>query len=162
MFDILAYCWPALSGKYVHLNRTCIKLENSYLHQNNTRIYPVCHWIGLYLRASINVMSCIQSMSPPLHSTPPLSTEHAMSCLQMTPGLIYIWRPVLYKGTSCMVYRDVMYGIKAYCIQMTDFLIDWLWMPGSPGRTHSIRWCATCELQFTSSRAQSGAVLIYG
>ena len=27
-------------------------------------------------------------------------------------------------------------------------MIDWLWMPGSPGRTHRIRWCATCVVSY--------------
>ena len=32
---------------------------------------------------------------------------------------------------------------------MIDRLIDWLWMLGSPGRTHlSIRWCTTCVVNY--------------
>ena len=35
--------------------------------------------------------------------------------------------------------------------------IDWLWMPGSPGRTHRVRWCATCVVTYNlpPPRAQS-------
>ena len=33
--------------KYLHLNRACLSSEKSYLHLKNTRIYTICHWIGL-------------------------------------------------------------------------------------------------------------------
>ena len=36
-----------LTEKYLHLNRKCLNPENSYLHLKNTRIYTVCHCIGL-------------------------------------------------------------------------------------------------------------------
>ena len=36
-----------LTEKYLHLNRACLSSEKSYLHLKNTRIYTICHWIGL-------------------------------------------------------------------------------------------------------------------
>ena len=46
-------CSLELTEKYLHLNRTCLNPENSYIHLQHTRIYTVCHWIGL--RASRDI-----------------------------------------------------------------------------------------------------------